>query len=158
MVRIAWLVAAVGAVGLSAYALAGGGGARQSYGAWQYNKDKNYYYREYKYKEKPTDTNYQHQYCVYYKDDSKVNNKWVYFYNPKTEKYWARYPTTNNDQYKKYAEKRQEAWSELPAQYQQKDIYQIDKKSWPAPKTDYCPSVPGSDDKTPMLAPPSDLP
>ena len=89
---------------------------RQRYGPWQYNQVKNYYFRKYEYKVQPQQQEYQHDYVIYFKEDPKINNKWVYFYNPKTEKYWARYPTTNNDQYKKYAEKRQEAWSELPAQ------------------------------------------
>ena len=82
----------------------------------------------------------------------------MYFYNPKTEKYWGRYPTVNNDTYKQQAEKRQEAWSDLPSKYRQKDIYQIDAKAWPAPKMNYCPTLPGSSDGTLMEAPPPDLP
>ncbi len=134
------------------------GAARQSYGAWTYNAEKKYHYREYKYKVNAGDKEYQHQYCIYFKADPKVNNKWVYFYNPATEKYWGRYPTVNNDTYKVQAEKRQEVWSELPDKYRQKDIYQIDAKSWPEPKQNYCPAIPGAADATPMLSPPPDLP
>ncbi len=150
--------AVFGTLLVAGFAVSGGGGARQSYSAWHYNPQKNYYYRSYEYKVNPTDTQYQHQYCIYYKDDSKVNNKWVYFYNPQTEQYWGRYPTTNNDKYGQYAQQQKDCWSELPTQYRQKDLYQIDTKYFQEPKTDYCPYVPGSSDKSPMLAPPPDLP
>jgi len=131
---------------------------RQAYGPWQYNKEKNYHFREYKYKVKASDKDYQHEYCIYYRNDAKINNKWVYFYNPQTQKFWSRYPTVNNDQYKKYAQERGEAWSILPMQYRQKDLYQINQKSWPTPRTDYCPTIPGATDGTLMMAPPADLP
>jgi hypothetical protein len=157
MVRFAWSVALLGLAALVSQAVAAQG-ARQQYGPWQYNKEKNYYYREYQYKVKANDKEYQHEYCIYFKDDAKVNNKWVYFYNPKTEKFWARYPTVNNETYKKYAEKGKEAWSELPGKYRQKDIYQIDAKTWPAPKTDYCPTIPAATDGALMKTPPADLP
>jgi hypothetical protein len=158
MRRVALFAAVLGLTALVARIQAGGGEPRQVYGDWQYNKEKNYYYREFKYKPNPKDAEYKKDYCIYFKDDAKINNKWVYFYNPITEKYWARYPTVHNDMYKKYAEKRLEAWAELPAKYRQKDIYAIEKKAWPAPKLDYCPTIPGAVDAVPIMAPPSDLP
>lgn len=135
-----------------------GGGARQQYGAWQYNSAKNYYFRKYEYKAHPADAQYKHEYVVYYKNDAKVNNKWVYFYNPTTEKFWARYPTTNHPTYGAAAKKGQEVWSVLPPAERRKDIYDIDQKKFPEPPANYCPPVPMAADKTPLLSPPSDLP
>jgi hypothetical protein len=148
----------VGTLVLASFASSGGGAPRQKYSGWTYNPDKNYYYRKYEYKVKPTDQEYKYDYCVYYKNDAKINNKWVYFYNPQTQKYWGRYPTVNNDKYKQYAEKQQDAWSELPMEYRQRDLYKIDTKYFPDPMPNYCPYVPGSEDKVQMLAPPPDLP
>ncbi|MBI1831920.1 MAG: hypothetical protein HYR84_10775 [Planctomycetes bacterium] len=46
----------------------------------------------------------------------------------------------------------------LPAQHRHKDLYAIDKKHWPTPPTNYCPTVPMSTDNLNLLSPPSDLP
>jgi hypothetical protein len=140
-------------------AMSGGAAApRQKYSAWKFHPEKNYYYCKYEYKTSANSPQYQYDYCIYYKDDAKINNKWIYFYNPRSEKYWARYPTVNNDKYREYAQKRLDAWSELPQQYRQKDLYQIDAKRFPEPTLNYCPPIPGSDDKTPIMPPPADLP
>ncbi len=158
MMRSPWILA-LGTFALVGLAeLAAQAGARQSYGNWQYNKDKNYYYREYRYKANANDADYHHQYAIYFKNDNRVNNKWIYFYNPMTQKYWGRYPTVHNEKYRKYAEERSEAWSVLPKEYRQKDIYQIEQKHWPTPRTDYCPTIPDASDGALMLAPPPDLP
>ena len=135
-------------------------GARQRYSAWQYNKDKGYHFRKYEYKVAPTDKEYRHEYVIYYKEDPKkqINNNWVYFYNPTTEKYWGRYPTTNHPQYGKDAKAGKELWSVLPAKARHKDIYAIDPKQFPAVRNDFCPTVPMCSDKCNLMSPPADLP
>ena len=35
--------------------------------------------------------------------------------------------------------------------------FRVDQTSWPAPKLDYCPTIPGSKDGTLLMAPPPDL-
>jgi hypothetical protein len=137
------------------------GPARQSYTKeWQYNKEKGYHYRKYEYKTAPTDTQYKHQYVIYYKDDAKkqIPNTWVYYYNPTTEKFWARYPTTNHPKYGADAKAGKEVWSLLPKEHQKKDLYQIDQKKWEEPKANYCPPVPACKDNCNLMSPPSDLP
>lgn len=133
---------------------------RQRYSAWQHSVEKGYYYRKYEYKAKPTDTNYKHEYVIYYKSDPKkhINSNWVYFYNPTTEKIWGRYPTTNHPQYGKDARAGKEVWSVLPTQHRHKDLYAIDNSHWPTPPANYCPSVPMSSDNLNLLSPPADLP
>jgi hypothetical protein len=133
---------------------------RQVYGPWQYNQEKGYHYRKFEYKAEPADTAYKHEYVIYYKADPKkqINNNWVYFYNPTTEKYWARYPTTNHPQYGKDAKAGREVWSVLPTQHRQKDLYAIEQKHWPTPPANYCPTVPTSSDNINLMSPPSDLP
>lgn len=137
-----------------------GNEARQRYGPWQYNKEKGYHYRKFEYKANSIDKEYRHEYVIYYKNDPKkqINNNWVYFYNPTTEKYWARYPTTHHPQYGKDAKAGKEIWSVLPTQHRQKDLYGIDNKHWPTPPANYCPTVPMSTDNLNLLSPPSDLP
>jgi len=134
--------------------------ARQQYSGWEYNKEKSYYYRKFEYKVAPADKEYVHEYVIYYKEDPKkqINNNWVYFYNPKTEKVWARYPTTNHPKYGAEAKAGKEVWSILPPEYRQKDIYKIDLKKFPEPKNNYCPPVPGCKDNCNLASPPGDLP
>jgi hypothetical protein len=140
--------------------LAQGPGARQQYSGWQYNQDKGYHYRKYEYKAAPNDKQYKHEYVIYYKQDpkKKVPDTWVYYYNPTTEKFWARYPTTNHPKYGEDAKAGKEVWSVLPPEHRKKDIYQIDQKQFPEPKANYCPPVPSCKDNCNLMSPPADLP
>ena len=133
---------------------------RQTYGPWQLNKEKGYFFRKFEFKVNATDKEFRHEYVIFYKEDpkKKINNQWVYFYNPTTEKFWARYPTTNHAQYGQDAKAGKEVWSLLQPQDRQKDIYAIDPKAWPAPKLDFCPPIPMSADNVNLLSPPADLP
>jgi len=130
--------------------------ARQSYGNWQYNKEKNYHYREYKFKPKKADTSYKTQYVIYYKDQPKKKN-WVYMYNPETKKYWCRYPTVNNPRYGEQAKMGKELWCVVPKEKQYGDVDMIAESSYGKPG-DTCPTIPGSNDNTPIDVPPPDLP
>lgn len=135
-----------------------GGGARQRYGGWMLNPDKGYYYRKYEYKVRPTDTRYQHQYVIYYKNDQRIPNTWVYFYNPTTQKFWARYPTVRHQKFGAGARAGKELWSILPAAARHKNLHTVDLKRFSEPNPAVCPPIPGSTDNTPMRAPTSDLP
>lgn len=134
--------------------------ARQRYSGWSHNKAKNYYYRKYEYRATPASAEYETHYVIYYKNDPKINNTWVYFYNPKTETYWARYPTVHHENYHECAHRHQ-AWSIVPVQnYQaQRDLHQIDQaKYFPNPQSKQIPAIPGGADDVGVLAPPMDLP
>lgn len=132
------------------------GGARQQYGDWKYNAEKGYHYREYQYKPKPTDTKYEHEYVVYYKNHPQ-RKSWLYYYNPKTEKFWARCPSAVNDKYKDQVKQGKELWSILPSDKRMKSLDEIDNKSFPEPSAK-CPTIPGSSDNAPIKSPPADLP
>lgn len=151
-----------GLAGLLCASIAAGQGSapRQVYGPWQYNQDKGYHYRKFEYKTSPQDATYKHEYAIYYTADPKkqINNNWVYFYNPTTEKFWARYPTVNHPQYGQAAKAGKEVWSVLPAAERKKDIYEIDQAKWPTPPANYCPTVPQCKDNCNLASPPADLP
>ncbi len=131
--------------------------ARQYYSkTWSYHATKKYHYREYHYKTNSTDTTYQKQYVIYYKNDVKKKN-WVYYYNPTSEKVWCRYPTTNHPTYSKSVAAGKELWSVLPKEKRNKDVYSIDDDAYGKVGVT-CPVLPDSDDKKPMEMPPADLP
>lgn len=129
---------------------------RQKYGAWMQHAEKGYHYREYFFKPKASDKEYQHQYVVYYKNDAQKRN-WVYFYSPKSEKFWARYPTALNEKYKDQVKAGKELWSVLPADKRKKDLGEIDNAAFGAVGNE-CPTIPESTDKVAIEVPPSDLP
>ena len=133
---------------------------RQIYSPWQYNQDKGYHYRKFEYKTSPQDATYKHEYVIYHQADPKkqINNHWVYFYNPTTEKIWARYPTVNHPQYGKDAQAGREVWSVLPVAERKKDVHEIDQKKWPVPPVKFCPTVPQCKDNCNLASPPADLP
>lgn len=134
------------------------GGPRQRYSGWMRHPAKGYFYRKYEYKVRPKDTQYQHQYVIYYKNDRRIPNTWVYFYNPTTQKYWARYPTTRHEKFGDGARAGKELWSVLPAAARHKDLHMIDLKRFSEVEPGVCPPIPGSADNTPMISPSSDLP
>jgi hypothetical protein len=68
---------------------AAGGGANVVYGNWEYNGQKNYYYRKCSF---PAGG---HQYVIYFKN--KPN--WIFWYNPDKEVYWCECPTVNHPQW-----------------------------------------------------------
>src|SRR5437879_4749193 len=78
---------------------------------WSYNKKANYHYKTYQYKAKPADTRYRQQVVVYKPARAKT---WVYWYNPETEKYWARCPTVHHPKYGADVKRGKDMWSMLP--------------------------------------------
>lgn len=130
---------------------------RQRYGDWQKNDAKGYFYRKFEYKVQPADTEYKHEYVLYFPNDAK-RDKWLYFYNPRSEKVWARYPTATHPTWGGQAQARAEAWSVLPPKYRQKDAQQIDPSSYPEPSTNLCPTIPNAPDNVNLSPPPPDLP
>jgi hypothetical protein len=131
--------------------------ARQFYDMkWQFNKDKGYHYKKFHYKAAPMDKEYKHQYVIFYKNDEQKKN-WLYFYNPTSEKIWARYPTTHNATYAEDVKKGKELWSILPKEKRARDVYDIKADDYGKVGVT-CPIVPESKDNTNMLLPPSDLP
>lgn len=64
-----------------------GGGGAVTYGPWQYNQQKAYYYRKCAF---PAGG---YQYVIYYKN-TKPN--WVYWYNPDKQVYWCACPTSSH--------------------------------------------------------------
>ena len=148
MYRIVLAVAAGGLLLAPAVAQ----GPRQQYSSWQYNEKGKYYYSKYEYKADPRASSYSHQYVLYYKDDPKLKN-WVYYYNPTTEKVWARYPTTNHPDYKTGVQAGKELWSVLPKEKQAKSVYDISNDAYPKPSGDVCPYIPECKDKSQIALP-----
>lgn len=133
---------------------------RQVYGPWQFNKEKSYYYRKFEYKVSPNDKEYRHEYVIYFKEDGKkqVSSHWLYFFNPTTGKYWARYPTIHHPNYGIAAKVQAEVWSVLPMQHRHRDLGAIDPRHWPTPPVNFCPPLPSSTDGRNLDSPPADLP
>jgi hypothetical protein len=130
---------------------------RQQYSKWEYNAEKKYHYSKFEYKADPKAATYTHQYVLYYKDDPKLKN-WVYYYNPATEKVWARYPTVEHPTYGKDVKAGKEMWSILPKEKQAKSVYDIPAEAYPAPSAKVCPTIPECKDGCQIALPPKDLP
>ncbi len=75
--------------------LGGGGGGMDKcvdYSDWKYNDRKCYYYRTCQF------PGGGYQYVIYYPD---TDPEWVFWYNPKSEKYWCSCPTVKHPKYGK---------------------------------------------------------
>lgn len=129
---------------------------RQKYGPWTQHPEKGYYYCLYYFKPRADDADYQRQYVVYHKDDVQKRN-WLYYYSPSSQKFWARYPTTNHEKYRDQVKAGKELWSILPEYKRERELSKIDGASF-GPVGGECPFIPNSKDKATIDPPPSDLP
>jgi hypothetical protein len=110
------------------------GPPRQFYGKWQKTGDVyvcKYYF-------KPTVTincNFTVHY-VYWWPDDPARNKWMFMYNPESDKYWGRCPCPWHDEY----EPETEQWCKLNP-----------NNTWTDIIPDFCPPIPGSGDDGPLV-------
>jgi hypothetical protein len=128
----------VSVICLSSLSLAQGPDQRQYYGEWKKHATKPYFYRSYFFKKAAGDSKYTYQYGIYFPSRDKK----VYMYNPDAKVYWGVWV---GDKY-----------SVLPKEKQKASIDDIGFEDFLKPGLP--PSIPGSEDKVPMIAPPNDFP
>ena len=63
-------------------------GYRQFYSSWKEAPDRGYYYRRYYFKRNQDDREYASHYVIF--DPNRPN--FLYYFNPKTQAFWGRYP------------------------------------------------------------------
>jgi hypothetical protein len=132
----------------------------QRYLKWQKHPTTGYFFAQYQLKSNPSNTAYDiTQYVIYKPAADKI---WVYWYNPKTKKFWARCPTKNHPKYGKDVVRGKDIWARLPAAGDKPGTYTAAVKfSFPEAKYEQ-PPVPGANDrpgdKRTMPCLPPDLP
>jgi hypothetical protein len=116
-------------------------GYRQYYGNW-HTHHTGYYHRVYYYKPVVTYPTYHTHYCVYY----PTRPSHYYYYNPYKQQYWGRCPLHSEEP----------VYSLLAEEDRKPTIQQIPEQAFPEPAKP--PAVPESQDQTPMVLSPNDLP
>ena len=132
------------AANAAALAAVGYGGPRQYYGGWRRAPQRQYVYRSYYYKPRPTYHGYRHNYVIY---NVRRDPKHFYYYNPYKRTYWGRCPVNTGGE---------PLYSMLEEQYRKPSLDQIPLDKFPVPAG--LPPIPESADGLSLELPPDDLP
>lgn len=115
---------------------------RQYYGAWQ-KSQRGFHFRPYYYKPTPNFVGFRHHFVIH----TPSRPKHLFFYNPRSKKFWGRCPTETNGK---------AAYSLLAEKDRKGDLAEIPESAFPEPGE--LPPVPDSSDGLLLDLPPDDLP
>jgi hypothetical protein len=121
---------------------------------WNYHKERKYFYRAYYYKPDKDDKEYKRQFLIY---KPQRTTAWVYWFNPDTQRYWARTATTEHPTLGDKVRKGQEQWSLLPRDKKRDSLDAISDDDF-GPVQEGAHPIPRSKDKEAIASPPADLP
>lgn len=129
---------------------------RQMYTVWYRAQDKPYVYRNYFFKPSSFEQPFQTQYVIFYPQPGK--REWVYFFDPKSQVFWARYPTIehHDPKVRESVLKNTAQWEVLKVGKPTLD--EIKEDDWKNGKQGDRPPIPRSTDEQKMDCPPMPLP
>jgi hypothetical protein len=120
---------------------------------WQRSEKGTFYFKKYYSRPKTSAPSYQVQFMVYRPQKSQ---HWIYWYNPKAKKYWARCATRHHPKYGDQVKKGKAFWSLVRADRRQPVLAKIGKGDYG--QVTGAPPIPGSRNGPPIAPPPPDLP